>query len=1018
MSFRAALVASYALISLLAAPVHADPKDVPSLEDYIQEQIDIFDEGSVADQKLAVQVLARLYTDSRALEGLVQAATKKSRDPGVRKAAAQALYNLPPVESVIQMLLAHKQTENWRGFVLDYLLRQKALTGGLWVLTDAWLRNSVPYEPTAVLDLIIKSRPDTAEQKRLQTSMLRSFISNKDPTVRRRAKTVLFASQVSPSIASVAGQQDVYETLMSSPCEAFDMRSFVLQHHLARTGDLDLNPAQAWFSIEGDLPNLKTYLGRCGVNQSVLTQRLSVSYSVGSEDMDLIYRIRNRAEKLGGSWQPSTSWGSDGLDPEFYEIRQDIHNRNSPSVLKKTEEYLVKARRAGKSPQVLAEYEKLIEDLRMLYEGTSSLSWPFFKQAAVPYEDFQGYADLWKIKDKDSRIEYFVGVGKKVRKLKDARNKKIKDSATKGLRIEDADANHALGQSRLLNTLAAQLFTRIGSALEKPGSELDFRLIRWIIEGLYIEGLLSEKKANAFTKTLASIQKFEVDKLRDFLKHVAATAMSTLDEEYIPMIQAYEGAFPEAWDFTQEYVRSSLLLRLSQVIEKLGAGLARDGHAADYEAMSDGETCGTLHVVMNQKELNSLVTSVDDILVLAPGLEVTKRTPFGGLLSADPLTEGSHAVILCRNMDKPCGSSAALLEDAEAKKLSGKFVRLKVSSNGYELEAWDDTQAIAPEQQAPLIPLNADLSVLNIQDLNSDTPAPTSVGTKASNYGELMRTFGPEVTHDGMALPFSAYHRFVKYHGIQDLIVALDQDPEARRDPKVLHERLAQIRHKILQEPINPKVLDAYYQVITKKFGKKGKLRFRSSSNSEDLGWFSGAGLYESYGAKPTSKAVVAKMIKSVWASVWSDAAYQAREGAHIDHKTVEMGVLIHPSYSDELANGVAFTGTVEHPNTMQISSNFDNLAVTNPEKGALPEVVELSRTEANAKPVYIRRSNVKAEAPVLDREDLDELRTLLSQIHDHFGGKAMDIEFKVVKAKNKRGRKVMIKQVREYRPE
>src|SRR5207342_1389853 len=66
----------------------------------------------------------------------------------------------------------------------------------------------------------------------------------------------------------------------------------------------------------------------------------------------------------------------------------------------------------------------------------------------------------------------------------------------------------------------------------------------------------------------------------------------------------------------------------------------------------------------------------------------------------------------------------------------------------------------------------------------------------------------------------------------------------------------------------------------------------RSSSNSEDLPNFSGAGLYSSV-ANVREEEKLIEAVKKVWASLWKFEAYEARVRNYVSQKDVYMSALI-----------------------------------------------------------------------------------------------------------------------------
>ena len=76
-------------------------------------------------------------------------------------------------------------------------------------------------------------------------------------------------------------------------------------------------------------------------------------------------------------------------------------------------------------------------------------------------------------------------------------------------------------------------------------------------------------------------------------------------------------------------------------------------------------------------------------------------------------------------------------------------------------------------------------------------------------------------------------------------------------------------------------------------------MRYRSSTNNEDLPGFNGAGLYDSKTQDPeeTEEDGIDKSLKGVFASLWTFRAFTEREFHRIDHSVAAMGVLVHPNY-------------------------------------------------------------------------------------------------------------------------
>jgi len=85
---------------------------------------------------------------------------------------------------------------------------------------------------------------------------------------------------------------------------------------------------------------------------------------------------------------------------------------------------------------------------------------------------------------------------------------------------------------------------------------------------------------------------------------------------------------------------------------------------------------------------------------------------------------------------------------------------------------------------------------------------------------------------------------------------------------------------------------------VAREYAGKG-LFVRSSSNSEDLPNFSGAGLYTTVPNVRGDQELI-DAIRKVWASLWNFEAYEARERAGVDHSKIFMAVLLQEGINSE----------------------------------------------------------------------------------------------------------------------
>ena len=394
-----------------------------------------------------------------------------------------------------------------------------------------------------------------------------------------------------------------------------------------------------------------------------------------------------------------------------------------------------------------------------------------------------------------------------------------------------------------------------------------------------------------------------------------------------------------------------------------------------------------------------------------------------GVITLDPQTPLSHVNLKAKQNGTPNAYIDGADRLADVKKLIGSIVRFEVTAQGYTIRA-----ATPQEASEHLDKLRPTTTTTPPRDLSVKTPTPLSqvglkdlptFGAKSVNAAELSRILPPEARMDGVAVPFALYDEFMRTSGLTDVVKAMMQEPRFQQDETYRHHQLKHFRRQLRDTPLPPALLQQLSD-LEASFPPGAALRLRSSTNTEDLPGFNGAGLYSSRTWNPQAPATAQKgsfadVMKDVWSSLWSFRAFEEREFHRIDHQTTAMGVLVHPSYDHDGAAGVAVTKNIYDPHAVAHYVNVQPTddAVTSPEGGAVPEEL-LLRPDARTgrfEPQTLRHSNLVAaagegrlgERAVLTPTQQQELGQTLDLIQSHFQralgaqqerGFAMDVEF------------------------
>ncbi len=307
-----------------------------------------------------------------------------------------------------------------------------------------------------------------------------------------------------------------------------------------------------------------------------------------------------------------------------------------------------------------------------------------------------------------------------------------------------------------------------------------------------------------------------------------------------------------------------------------------------------------------------------------------------GVITAQFQTPLAHINVLSVNRGTPNMALRGATELPELRALEDKWVELTVGAFDWSIREITETEAEEwweENKPEPLVVQKMDLEVTDLRETSEMIDPDVSLGdgiqtairafgAKATNYGaladaQLEGEFDelPDVDAEGpiqagFGVPMFYYDQFMKDNGLYERIQELMDAPEWA-DPVLRGETLDAFKDELREKPVRQEVIDAVVARADELFPGEN-IRFRSSTNSEDLGTFTGAGLYNSETGIPgidnELEDSVAWAMKKVWSQVWNPRAYEEREYFSMNHLDVGMALLVHANFPEEESQGVAIT--------------------------------------------------------------------------------------------------------------
>jgi len=306
-----------------------------------------------------------------------------------------------------------------------------------------------------------------------------------------------------------------------------------------------------------------------------------------------------------------------------------------------------------------------------------------------------------------------------------------------------------------------------------------------------------------------------------------------------------------------------------------------------YLALNTGTAVGRIHII---DKLDDTVEIGDNEILVLRDLPIS-LPPVRGIIVAKPSSPLSHVNILAKGWNIP----NIYIKDADKlfREYNTYVFKLQADLTNYSLERASkddvDKSFVSPDQQIPPVDLKTS-RLAGLREMRKKDSI--AYGSKAANLGEMLHAkLAGVVIPDGFSVPFYWYEKFMSENGLDKVMDELTDQNDFVHNPRVRRKKLEEYRASVQNGKFDEGLRQ---QIIAKWKAQLGgsPVFVRSSSNSEDLPNFSGAGLYSSK-ANVVDEDKLIEAVKYVWASLWNFDAYEARVRNYVSQQDVYMSALI-----------------------------------------------------------------------------------------------------------------------------
>ncbi len=427
-----------------------------------------------------------------------------------------------------------------------------------------------------------------------------------------------------------------------------------------------------------------------------------------------------------------------------------------------------------------------------------------------------------------------------------------------------------------------------------------------------------------------------------------------------------------------------------------------------YEPLNLARGLGRIHII---DRLDDTVEIGENEIIVLNEVPI-HLPPVAGIITSQPSTPLSHINLLARGWGIPNAyvrNAHELLRQYDGWWVSFETLRDRYNIRRADLDQLREYQSRVRERRDVMRP-RSDLSVRRLASLREQRARDSiAYGGKSANLGEVMRARLPGIiVPGGFTIPFFHYDQFIRENNFEGAIFEMLNDQRFVHDPAYRRERLTQMRARLQAGTVNAALRAEVLRRVRAEFGERGVF-LRSSSNTEDLPNFSGAGLHSSVPNARTDEQIV-EAIKTVWASLWNFEAYETRERSSVDHSKVYMAVLVQEGINADSAGVMITTDPFDRDNREAIYiSAKRGLGIRVVEGQRIAEqVIFRPRTQAvqvltrSAEESLLTFDNaggvrevaITGERNVLTDAMVRRLARTATQIKRIFGGREQDIEW------------------------